>query len=194
MKVFYITGSPGVGKSAVASNLADKVNAKILNLGEISKVKDFSSGYDRRRKCAIVNIKKLEKFVQNFIVKSDKNVIIDGHFMIKLPKKLLSFIFVLRCEPEELEKRLRKKGYSERKILENVWAEILDSCLIEAVNLYGSERIHEVNTTNKTVAEVVNEIVNVINQKRKPVLCLCNWLDKIKVDQLIKLSRVERRS
>jgi adenylate kinase len=56
-------------------------------------------------------------------------------------------VFVLRCHPRILKRRLRAKGWNQRKIRENLLAEILDICLISSINYYGLRRVAQLNTS-----------------------------------------------
>ena len=61
-----------------------------------------------------------------------KGIVIDSHLSHHLPKKLVSQCIVMRCSLKTLVRRLQKKGYSKRKIRENLEAEIFEVCLQEA--------------------------------------------------------------
>ena len=63
-----------------------------------------------------------------------QDVIVDGHLAsdVVLPS-LAANIFVLRLDPSVLQKRLQARGYKTKKIKENVAAEILDVCLVDAI-------------------------------------------------------------
>ncbi|HLG24957.1 MAG TPA: AAA family ATPase [Candidatus Nanoarchaeia archaeon] len=61
MKVICVTGTPGTGKTTVAKKLALKIGFLYLDInGFVSKNKLYS-GYDKKRKSKIVDIKKLNK-------------------------------------------------------------------------------------------------------------------------------------
>ena len=50
------------------------------------------------------------------------------------------------------------RGYSGRKLYENLQAEILDVCLYEAVEAYGPELVYEVDVSGREPIEVVEEM------------------------------------
>jgi len=70
---------------------------------------------------------------------------IEGHLSHRVD---LDYCIVLRTRPEVLEKRLKKRGYSEEKIRENVEAEAMDVILSEA---YQRTKVYEIDTTEKTL-------------------------------------------
>ena len=53
-------------------------------------------------------------------------------------------------------------------------AEILDVCLVGA--LENSDNVYELDTTNRTVESIVDEIIDAINHK-KTKNGIVNWLD-----------------
>jgi adenylate kinase len=89
-------------------------------------------------------------------------IFLDGHLSHLLPSDI---VIVLRCEPNKLRERLRKKRYSKEKIEENVEAEILDVILIEAVELH--KKVFEIDTTNLNADEICNDIVSIIRGHTK---------------------------
>jgi len=96
----------------------------------------------------------------------------------------------LRRDPEELRDILGKRGYGDEKIHENVAAEILDVCLYDAVDRCGVEKVCEVNVTGRTVDEVVDEIQQVLQGKKKRRVGIVDWLGKLdfegKIDEYLK--------
>ncbi|MFH1328159.1 MAG: adenylate kinase family protein [Candidatus Bathyarchaeota archaeon] len=189
MGVIFITGSPGVGKSTIATRLASAIKTEYLNLGEASIKEGFVLSFDEARKCPVVDLKKLGKHILKLVNESRKNIILDGHYLVELPEKQVLFIFLLRCHPVELERRLKSKGFNERKITENVLSEILDSCLLEASNLYSSSKIHEIDTTNKGADLVLQEILKVFRKRKKPTIGICDWIDELGKEKMAKLLR-----
>ena len=78
-------------------------------------------------------------------------------------------VIVLRCHPDELRKRLAFKGWSEEKVQENVYAEILDVILIETLDVHPEEHIFEIDTTGKSVVIVASIISEIMNNDFKPM-------------------------
>ena len=130
-KVIIITGSPGVGKSSLALLLEKKLG--FLRLDISKHYHEISSGYDRKKQSYDINLKKFERLVREKKKEAGKGLIVDSHIAHLLPKKLVDLCIVLICSDlKKLEKRLKARNYSKKKIRENLDAEIFQVCLMEA--------------------------------------------------------------
>ena len=69
-------------------------------------------------------------------------------------------IIVLRCRPDVLKDRLSRRGYSAGKVAENCQAEALDVILSETADMFASEHVYEIDTTNRDVISVAVLIVS----------------------------------
>lgn len=131
MEVIIVSGTPGTGKSTLAKLLSQKLDFKNLNLKPI--LKKTSEGYDRKKQCYVVDIKKLNKEIIKIIKKSKENLIIASHLAHHLPKKDVNLCLITKCSNlKKLKQRLKKRKYSKKKIEENLQCEIFDICLNEA--------------------------------------------------------------
>ena len=72
-------------------------------------------------------------------------MVIDSHLSHYLDKKYVDLCVVVKCDIKVLKKRLEKKKYSKAKIRENLDSEILDVCLVEA--LENGHKIKVIDTT-----------------------------------------------
>ena len=126
-----ISGSPGVGKSTLAKFLAKKLGYDRLDLHYYYK--RISTRYNRSKQSYDINYKKFEKLVKEKLNQTKKGLIIDSHISHLLPKKLVDLCIVLtHSNLKTLEKRLKARKYSKKKIQENLDAEIFQICLMEA--------------------------------------------------------------
>jgi adenylate kinase len=88
---------------------------------------------------------------------------------------------VLRCDPRILEKRLRNRGWNEKKIQENVLAEVLDICLSEAIDEYGTHRVEQLVTSRFDIERCVRFARRILShQKTKKVTV--DWLSEAALD------------
>ena len=86
-------------------------------------------------------------------------------------------VVVLRCHPEELERRLTERGESEAKAEENAESESLDVILSEAVNAHGVENVYEIATTDRDPEAVADEIRAVVAGEREPSAGEVSYID-----------------
>ncbi len=151
-EVVAITGTPGVGKTTVASILR-KRGYRVFSVNDLAEKLDCIIGEEDG--CKIVDVERLAERVRSILPKG--LVFLEGHLSHLLkPDKVI----VLRCNPVELKRRLEGKGWPEEKVLENVEAEMVDVILVEAVEL--CEEVYEIDTTNmrpEEVAEIIERIV-----------------------------------
>jgi adenylate kinase len=185
--VILITGTPCVGKTTIARLLTAKLEAQYVNLTELATRENLILGKDERRNSIIVDEKRMRKKLSQIIEKNDrKNVVVDGHYAVNVvPNKLVTFVFVLRRDPVELRKFMEQCGFSEQKLTENLAAEILDVCLVDALNLRGQGRICELNVTGKKAEEAVKEILDAIKDPHKCCVGIVDWLGKLESEGLL---------
>ena len=156
MKV-AITGTPGVGKTGVTEALKDKY--EIIHLAEL--VDRFTIGYDEERESKIVDEEAMDEYIRR--IKEEGILLVEGHLSHLMS---VDAVIVLRCHPEELKKRLAKKGWKEKKIGENLEAEALDIILERALEKH--ERVWEVDTTGRSVKEVAREVDEILQKMPPP--------------------------
>jgi len=180
-KVIVIHGTPGTGKTTISRYLCKRIGAIHINISKIVRDERLYVGVDERRYCTLIaDIEKLTKRLVDLIKSDDdKYFVIEGHFADIVPREYVKKVIVLRLDPRELEKRLIKRGWPEKKIAENVLAEILDECLIEAVNAYGEEVVREIDVTGKQIDEIVAEIVKAVEDGDEYKPGKVNWLKKL---------------
>ncbi|MCL2142095.1 MAG: adenylate kinase family protein, partial [Methanimicrococcus sp.] len=168
-----LTGTPGTGKTAVSKKLEEE-GYKILHLTDFIEEKNIPSEYDSDRDCLVVDMVALERAVYKYqddltheFCKSyfEKNMtpadfytspanlpvlIIESH----LAHYLCNYSIILRTHPHALKIRLDERGYSEKKVMENVLAESIDVVLCDCFDY--CHRIYEINTTELPLSETVN--------------------------------------
>jgi len=127
---------------------------------------------------------KLSKRVRDIIKCTSKiDIIIVGHYAYDvIPADEISLVFVLRRHPEEIKKVLEERGYEEKKVWENVAAEILDVCLNEAVETCGLNKICQINVTKKSLSEVVGRILQILQQNGNRYFEKIDWLTTLEKD------------
>jgi adenylate kinase len=182
-RVILITGTPCVGKTTTAKQLAAKIGAQYINLTDYAKTYGLTLGEDTERKTIIIDEEKMRtKLAQTIETSENSNIIVDGHYAAAVtPTNLVGNVFVLRRNPKELKEFMLKCGFSDAKLNENLSAEILDSCLIEAMQSQEG-KVCELDVTGKTVDENVAYILNVLNGNEKCVAGVVDWLGLLELE------------
>jgi len=179
-RVILVMGTPGVGKTVVARMLASRLGANYVNLGELVERENLILGVDEERGTPIADTGKVSKRFRKIIEASDRDVIVDGHYATDvIPAEKVHLVFVLRRDPYELKELMERRGFGERKLWENLAAEILDVCLWDAAKACGSDKVCEVDASRKSASEVVEEIVSVLEGKRACRVGTVDWLGKL---------------
>lgn len=190
-RVILVTGTPSVGKTTTSKLLTEKLSAEYINLTEYVKTNNLTLGEDEQRQTTIVNEQDLtEKLSETIVQLKKENVVVDGHFAASVtPADLVDYVFVLRRNPKELKQEMIKSGFNDTKINENLAAEILDTCLVEA--LQTQKNVCEVDVTGKTVENIVKEILDVLDNPKKCVSGFVDWLGFLEkeglTDQYLKI-------
>ena len=186
-RVILVTGTPCVGKTSVARLLASKLDALYVNLTELAVRENLISGKDEERDSIIVDKNRMRHKIREIIEGCDQNdIVIDGHYAVSVvPKKFVTYVFVLRRDPVELRKFMEQCGFSGRKLWENLASEILDVCLVDALNVHGKEKVCELDVTGKSVEEVISEILDVLGGHKECHVGVVDWLGKLESEGLL---------
>lgn len=178
-----ITGTPGVGKTTIAKALAKKLNALLLSVSALVKTENLFLEVDTERQTLIADLSQVRKRIKSIIAQASQDVIIEGHFASNVtPRKLVSYAFVLRRNPEDLQVKLKEKGFHERKILENVTSELLDICFSNTVKNYGTELVNEIDVSFMTVDEVINAVLTILRGEKRVNLENVDWIRTLEKD------------
>ena len=185
--VILVTGTPCVGKTALARQLSKRLNALYINLTELAEKENLTVGEDKERNTIIINEDKMRRKIRKILDKTEYgDIIIDGHYAAAVvPKSHVTRIFVLRRNPVELRVFMEKSGFQGAKLWENLASEILDVCLVEALSRHEKEKICELDVTGKTVESVVAEILAVLDSRKKCRVGCVDWLGMLETQGVL---------
>jgi adenylate kinase len=181
-----ITGTPGVGKTAVARRLAEKMGARLIKLNLLARETGGIEGRDLKRDTEIVKPRVLQSVLRRILKESGERFVIEGHYGELVPQEFVKIAIVLRTDPLILRERLRRRGYPEAKVKENVEAELLDYCLINAVEAFGEGRVAEVDTTDLDTEGTVREVEGIIGGEGRPPTGGINWIARLEREGRIR--------
>ena len=156
-RAIVITGTPGTGKTAVSKSLAKQIGANYLALTQFVIENQLGTSIDRRRKTKVVNLKRTRACLRKIFSCGKFITVVDTHVPDAVPREHVRKVIVLRCHPKVLEGRLRRKGWKDSKVRENLLAEILDSCYVTAEGYHGARKTVQLDTSRKTLSNSVSQ-------------------------------------
>ena len=184
-KVILLTGVPGVGKTTIAALLSERLKGVHVNLSELALAEGLVTGYDSIRETSIVDLERTTTRLMEIIREGRDPLVIEGHFSqdVVSPERV-SNVFVLRRAPWRLKDELESRGYNPEKVKENVEAELLDICLVEAVEAYGKEKVCELDTTDVEANEIIETITSILRGEKSCEIGI-DWLSHPEAKELL---------
>jgi adenylate kinase len=194
MKILIISGTPGTGKTTVSKNLLNFCNAKVISLNELAITEKLIINYDTERETSVINEKKLVRYVIKLIESYRKLdielIIIESHFSDIVPGQYIDFVIILRCDPDELCVRLKKRDYKREKVRENVQSEILGNSANFFLNKQLNTPILEIDTTNNSIDVISKTIIEILEGKadvNEYIIGKIDWLEKLSQEDRLEL-------
>jgi adenylate kinase len=175
-----ISGTPGTGKTTLATELAKSIKYKFIDMGELATSEHIYLKVDTKRNTKIIDERKLAKRLEKEIIANGGKVVASGHYAEILNPRLVERVIVLRTHPDELRRRLSQRGWSPEKIQENLEAEILGVCSSNVLRRYGKERVHEIDTTKLSPDDTLRIALEIIKSKDEIyAVGSINWLAEL---------------
>lgn len=162
-----VTGTPGTGKTTAVEHL--DTDFEVIHLNDVIRERDFTTGRDDERDSLIADLDAVAEWLDD-----RKDAIIESHLAHEFDADR---VVVLRCDPEEIERRLIERGESPESARENAESEALDVVLGHAVENHGEDSVYEIQTTDRTPAEVAAEIEAVVAGEREPSAGTVDYID-----------------
>lgn len=174
--VVLISGTPGTGKSTILQKIQKSSSlpeVQILNISELVKREGLHDGYDADFDTFIINDRKTQKKLRKLIPEMRKSgpVLIECHSLGLFDEddleELVDRVVVLTCSTEILYDRLQSRGYSKKKIDENMECEIMRVCADESREIFKGKGVVEEmrNDTEEDQKKVVKEIMKFVGKK-----------------------------
>ncbi len=184
-RVIIVTGTPGTGKTSVSRLLAEKLGCIHLDVSRYVIENRMYVSYDEERQTYVIDEDRVREAIKK-LVETSKCIIIDIHYPELLDFLQPDIVIILRTAPEILERRLKPRNWPENKVKENIMAEILGVPTANALSIVGSDKIYEIDTTDREPEEVVRIVLeDILEGKAKPGPKI-DWLSRMSPDELIK--------
>ncbi|CAG8476890.1 15803_t:CDS:2 [Acaulospora morrowiae] len=136
-----ITGTPGTGKTTLSRLVAESTDLAYINVGDLVKERGLHQGFDQEFQSYILDDDKVVDELEDALSKGGN--IVDFHSCEVFPERWFDLVLVLRTDNTLLYDRLENRGYSQKKITENIDCEIFQVILEEAKESYPLEIVVE---------------------------------------------------
>ncbi|XP_053888069.1 adenylate kinase isoenzyme 6 isoform X2 [Malaclemys terrapin pileata] len=156
-------GTPGVGKTTLGKELAARVGATYVNVGDLAKEGELYEGFDEEYECPILDEDRVIDELEDKM--NEGGVIVDYHGCDFFPERWFHIVFVLRTENSFLYDRLENRGYKGKKLQDNIQCEIFQTIYEEAMSSYKEEIVHQLpSNTPEDLERNLDQIIQWIEQ------------------------------
>jgi len=102
----------------------------------------------------------------------------DGHLApYVLTKSQIKKAIILRKNPYKLISTYKKRGYSKKKIAENLGSEILGIITHDTIKKLGTSKTHQIDATTKSISKITKQIQSILNGKSQDEIV--DWLSLV---------------
>lgn len=157
-----ITGTPGTGKTTTCALLAETTGLSHVNIGDLVKKDSLHSGWDEEYECYVIDEDKVCDALEDKMEQG--GVIVDYHGCDFFPERWFDMVLVLQTDNSVLWERLEKRGYSNKKLQDNVQCEIMHVIVEEARESYRKDIVHTApSNTADEMESNVDKLVDWVN-------------------------------
>ncbi|KAJ8736079.1 hypothetical protein PYW08_006735 [Mythimna loreyi] len=164
-----ITGTPGVGKSTLSRLLAERTKFTWREVSKLAEEYSCLDEYDPEYQCPFLNEDKLLDIMEGMMAKGGN--IVDYHGCDFFPERWFDGVFVVRTNNTTLYDRLTARGYTGKKLEDNVQCEIFETLLEEAQSSYKPEIVVELQNDTE-------------DQLQKNVEAIAEWIERWKEENI----------
>jgi adenylate kinase len=167
-----ITGTPGVGKTSLSILLTDHLNELLtnsnifsnkrfnyLNVGQLILDKKLYTEWNQEFNVPEFDEDATMDALEPLI--EEGGCILDFHSAYFIPNDCVNLVVLLRCDNTILYDRLKARGYSEKKIKENIECEIMEVTADDVKDNFPIDKIIELpNEQNDDMLGNIQTISN----------------------------------
>lgn len=154
-----ITGTPGTGKSTMVEALIAQVpTLRAVDIGALVRDKQLHSGWDEEYQSYVLDEERLLDELEDEL--EPGGAVVEYHSAELFPERWYDLVLVLRADTNVLYSRLENRGYPEKKLTDNVEAEIMQVILDEAREAYREEIVIEL--PSNTVEDVESNVARTV--------------------------------
>ncbi|KAJ8977183.1 hypothetical protein NQ317_018064 [Molorchus minor] len=147
----------GVGKSTLCEQLAEVTGLQWIEISKVAVENNCVEEYDEVYQCPVLDEDKLLDGLEDVMCRGGN--IIDYHSCEFFPERWFDVVFVLRADNTTLYDRLVSRGYTGKKLEDNLDCEIFQTILDEAMASYKKEIVHELSSrTSEELQDNINRI------------------------------------
>ncbi|XP_069483641.1 adenylate kinase isoenzyme 6 [Ambystoma mexicanum] len=136
-----LTGTPGVGKTTLGKELAERTGLAFINISDLAKEGQLYEGYDEEYDCPVLDEDRVIDELEDRM--SGGGMIVDYHGCDFFPERWFQIVFVLRTDNTLLYERLEGRGYEGKKLQDNVQCEIFQTLYEEALESYKHDIVYQ---------------------------------------------------
>jgi len=168
-----VTGTPGVGKTSLCTLLASQLEEEhgvkgfeYVMLSDLIKQKKLFKNWNKEFDVPEFDVDMVCDELEP-LMSQKGGIILEFHSCDFFPERWFQLVVLLRCNNTELYDRLQARGYSEKKITENIECEILDVLKDEVENSYQqdivvelkSEKVDDMEANIEVIVERIKQLI-----------------------------------
>ena len=171
-----VSGVPGTGKSTLASRLVRQFHMRYTSLAELALEEGAWILYDRDRRTYHIDFVNVARALRRRVRESQRLLLEATELLTPWEAGVEpTAIFVLRCNPTLLFKRLTAREWPLRKLVENIEAEFVGVVSWQAYRLFGDNRVCEIDTSKRTPEEVFKLAVRFLVERNRNACDEVDW-------------------
>lgn len=180
--VIFVSGVASVGKTLFSSKLAERLGIEFIDLPEVIKKMKLYEYYDEVAREYVADFRRISSKLGSML--KERKTIIASVYLFKPRNIPVKLVIVLRLRPDILMMRLRRRGYPEWKIAENLLAEIVDKPFHDAVQIFGKKKVIQIDVTSKNIDELVEDVYSAyLSGTLKNLNVKTDWISELeKID------------